>query len=310
MMFLVIEQALNGVQLGVTLFLLAAGLSLILGIMNLVNLAHGSLYMIGAYVSIQLGLWLDSLVLGILVAIPAVVVIGMVVERIVISKLYERHHLDQVLATFGLMLIFNELVAIMWGRTALFAGIPSFLSGRIEFIPGAPYPVWRLVVIAVGCLVALFLYFFIERTRIGMLIRAGASNRQMVGALGVNVRLLYTVVFGLGAALAGLAGMLTGPIRAVMPGMAEMSEEPILLQVFVVIVVGGIGSIRGALIASLIVGMVDTIGRVGLPLIFALILPPSAANTAGPAIASMMIYLVMAVVLIVRPRGLFSVRSG
>jgi branched-chain amino acid transport system permease protein len=229
-----------------------------------------------------------------------------VVEVVVLRALYERDHLDQVLATFGLILFFNEAVALIWGRAALFASGPSWLSGHIELFSGSRYPLYRVAIIGVGLAVALGLWYVVTRTRLGMLIRAGASNRTMVAALGVNIRLLYTVVFGFGAALAGLAGLLAGPIYNVQPAMGEL----ILIQVFVVIVIGGIGSIRGALFCSIIVGIVDTMGRAFLKPVLGQLISPPAAEAAGPALASMMIYLLMAVVLALRPEGLFPVKSG
>jgi branched-chain amino acid transport system permease protein len=305
-LILVFEQLLNGVQLGVTLFLMAAGLTLVFGIMNLVNLAHGSLYMVGAYLAVTAIDWTGSYVFGILLGLLGTLVVGMLVEVVALRTLYERDHLDQVLATFGLILFFNELVAIIWGRTALFSTLPSYLQGHIEIIPGSIYPLYRAVVIVIGLAVAVALWYVVTRTRLGMLIRAGASNRTMVAALGINIRLLYTVVFGFGALLAGFAGMLAGPIYNVQPGMGEL----ILIQVFVVIVIGGIGSIRGALVGALIVGIVDTLGRAFLkPLLGAFISPP-AAEAAGPALASMLIYLLMAGVLALRPEGLFPAKSG
>jgi len=303
---LFLEQGLNGLQFGVMLFLMAAGLTLVFGIMNLVNLAHGSLYMVGAYFATTFHQWTGSFVLAVLLALPAALVVGILVEVVALRTLYERDHLDQVLATFGLILFFNELVRVVWGASALYTSLPSFLEGRVELIPGAPYPTYRLAIIAVGLLVALFLYFVVTRTRLGMLIRAGASNREVVGALGIDVKLLYTLVFGLGAALAGLSGLMAGPILTVQPGMGE----PILILTFVVIVIGGIGSIRGAFVAAVIVGLVDTIGRAFLPLFLKTFLAPDAADTAGPAIASMLIYILMAAVLVFRPQGLFPARSG
>jgi branched-chain amino acid transport system permease protein len=303
---LLFEQALNGLQLGVTLFLMAAGLTLVFGIMNLVNLAHGSLYMIGAYFAVTAVQWTGSYPLGILLALLGTLVVGMLVEVIALRTLYERDHLDQVLATFGLILFFNELVAIIWGRTALYTSLPSHLQGFVEIVPGSIYPVYRALVIGVGLLVGAVLWYLVAKTRLGMLIRAGASNRTMVAALGINIRLLYTVVFGFGAALAGLAGLMAGPIYAVQPGMGEL----ILIQVFVVIVIGGIGSIRGALVGALIVGMVDTMGRAFLKPLLGHFISPPAAEAAGPALASMLIYLLMALVLAVRPAGLFPAKSG
>ena len=298
---LIAEQTLNGLQLGVTLFLIAAGLTLVFGIMNLVNLAHGALYMVGAYLGTyffqQTGSWPLALVL----ALAGTLLVGMVTEIVALRTLYERDHLDQVLATFGLILFFNELVAMLWGRSAIFSTIPTYLTGHVE-IGILRYPLYRLLIIGVGLAVALLLWWVVARTRLGMLVRAGASNRAMVAALGINIRLLYTVVFGCGAALAGLAGLLVGPIYSVQPGMGEL----ILIQVFVVIVIGGIGSIRGAFAGALIVGMVDTLGRAFLKPALATVLSPAAADAAGPALASMLIYLLMAVVLAFRPAGLFA----
>jgi branched-chain amino acid transport system permease protein len=301
---LVFEQLLNGVQLGVMLFLMAAGLTLVLGIMNLVNLAHGALYMVGAYLATAATQWTGSYPLGVALGLAGALVVGMAVEVTTIRPLYSRDHLDQVLATFGLILFFNELVAIVWGRASLYTSLPGWLQGHVQLLPGSTYPVYRLAIIAVGLAVAAALWYVVARTRLGMLIRAGASNRTMVAALGVNIRLLYTVVFGFGAALAGLAGLMAGPIYSVQPGMGEL----ILIQVFVVIVIGGIGSIRGALVGALIVGIVDTMGRAFLKPVLGSLISPTAAEAAGPALASMLIYLLMAVVLAVKPAGLFSNR--
>jgi branched-chain amino acid transport system permease protein len=301
---LVFEQLLNGVQLGVMLFLMAAGLTLVLGIMNLVNLAHGALYMVGAYLAIAAMEWTGSYLLGVALGLGGALLVGMAVEVTTLRPLYARDHLDQVLATFGLILFFNELVAILWGRASLYTALPSWLQGHVRLIPGSSFPVYRLAIIVVGLAVAAGLWFVITRTRLGMLIRAGASNRTMVAALGVNIRLLYTVVFGFGAALAGLAGLMAGPIYSVQPGMGEL----ILIQVFVVIVIGGIGSIRGALVGALIVGIVDTMGRAFLKPVLGSLISPTAAEAAGPALASMLIYLLMAVVLAAKPAGLFGSR--
>jgi branched-chain amino acid transport system permease protein len=302
----VVEQILNGLQFGVMLFLLAAGLTLVFGIMNLVNLAHGSLYMVGAYLATAAYGWTGSFLLAAVFALAATLAVGMVVEVLTLRTLYERDHLDQVLATFGLILFFNEAVAIVWGRAALFTTVPRALSGQITLLPGLRYPAYRAVIILVGLAVALLLYLVVNRTRLGMLIRAGASNRTMVAALGVNVRVLYTVVFGFGAALAALGGLMAGPIYTVLPGMGE----EILIQVFVVIVIGGIGSIRGALVGAIVVGMVDTLGRAFLKPTLSTVIGPSAANDAGPALASMLIYLLMAAVLYFRPQGLFPAVRG
>jgi branched-chain amino acid transport system permease protein len=301
---LVLEQTLNGLQLGVMLFLMAAGLTLVFGIMNLVNLAHGSFYMVGAYLATYFYQATGSYWLGVLLGLAGTLVVGVAVEFLALRTLYEREHLDQVLCTFGLILFFNELAAMVWGRAALYTSIPEYLSGHVDLLPGLRYPLYRLVIIAVGLAVAGLLWFVVARTRLGMLIRAGATNRAMVSALGVNIRLLYTIVFGFGAALAGLAGLMAGPIYVVQPGMGEL----ILIEVLVVIVIGGIGSIRGALAGALIVGMVDTLGRAFLKPALATVLSPAAAQAAGPALASMLIYLLMAAVLALRPQGLFPAR--
>jgi len=302
---LVLEQTLNGLQFGVMLFLMAAGLTLVFGIMNLVNLAHGSLYMVGAYLAAAFAHWSGSFVLGVALALPATLLVGIAVEVIALRTLYERDHLDQVLATFGLILFFNELISIVWGRAAIYTSVPTILGGHFRILPGVPYPTYRASIIVVGILVSVLLWGLVTRTRLGMRIRAGASNRTMVSALGVNVQLLYTLVFGLGAALAGLAGAMAGPIYAVQPGMGEA----ILIQVFVVIVIGGIGSIRGAMVGAIVVGMADTLGRAFLKPMLATIISPPAADKAGPALASMLIYLLMAAVLFFRPEGLFPARS-
>ena len=257
--------------------------------------------MVGAYLTLAAAQWTGSYLAGLALGIAGTLLVGIVTELVALRTLYERDHLDQVLATFGLILIFNELIAILWGRAALYSTIPDYLSGHVQIVEGLRYPFYRLVIIGVGLAVAVLLWFTVSRTRIGMLIRAGASNRAMVAALGINIRLLYTIVFGVGAALAGLAGLLSGPIYAVQPGMGEL----ILIQVFVVIVIGGIGSIRGAFAGALIVGMVDTMGRAFLKPVLGSLISPTAAEAAGPALASMLIYLLMAVVLSFRPQGLF-----
>lgn len=304
-MLLVFEQLLNGLQLGVTLFLLSAGLTLIFGIMQVINLAHGSFYMIGAYVAATVTAYTGSFLLGLAVALPVTALIGMLVEMSILRRLYQKEHVDQVLATFGLIMFFNELTRIIWGRQPLFMDVPAWLSGSIELIPGIPYPSYRLAVIGVGLLVALFLYLLFAYTRVGMQIRAGASNREMAAALGINITRLYTLVFGLGALLAGLAGVMAGPILAVEAGMGES----ILILTFVVIVIGGIGSVRGAFVGALLVGMVDTLGRAFLPLLFRQLFSSATADGAAASIASMLIYLLMAAILIWRPRGLLPAHS-
>jgi branched-chain amino acid transport system permease protein len=278
---------------------------LIFGIMNVINLAHGSLYMVGAYVAAVTFAASGSFLLGLVAALMAAAGVGLALEIVVFRTLYGRDHLDQVLATFGLILFFNEAVRMLWGRTALYTRVPDFLNGRVELLPGAPYPIYRLAIIAVGLAVASGLYLLIVRTRLGMLIRAGAANRVMLGALGVNVTLLYTLVFVLGAALAALAGVMAGPIFTVESGMGES----VLISAFVVIVIGGIGSIRGAFVAALLVGIVDAVGRAYLRPMMAMFMSRAAADNAGPALASMLIYIVMAAVLFVRPQGLFPPRG-
>ena len=302
---LLFEQLFNGIQFGMLLFLLAAGLTLVFGIMDLMNLAHGSLYMMGAYFAATVTRATDSFMLGLAVALPATLLLGIVLEMIVLRKLYDRGHLDQVLATFGMILFFNELVRLIWGPDGIEIVLPAFLNQTVHFF-AVPLPMYRLVVIVVGLVVAAFLYYLVVKTRLGMLIRAGASNREMVGALGVDIKRVFTLVFGLGAALAALAGVLAGPIFAVTIGMGEH----ILIQVLVVIVIGGIGSIKGAFVGALLIGVIDVIGRSFLDSFFSLFLPINAAETAAPAVASMLIYILMALVLFFRPQGLFPARTG
>jgi branched-chain amino acid transport system permease protein len=302
-MLLLIEQCLNGLQFGLLLFLLAAGLTLVFGIMDLVNLAHGSLYMLGAYFAATFVGLTDSFVLGALLALLATLLVGMFMEVVALRRLYGRDHLDHVLGTFGLILFFNELVRIVWGPAGLSLSLPMWLIYPVEIVPGLFYPTYRIAIIVTALLVALFLYWLVMRTRLGMLIRAGASNREMTAALGVNINLLYTLVFGLGAALAGLAGLMQAPILTVQIGMGEN----ILILAFVVIIIGGIGSIRGAFIAAVMVGLIDTIGRAFLPDLLRVFFSSRAASTVAPAMSSMLIYLLMAAVLVLRPAGLFPV---
>ena len=298
-------QLLNGFQFGVLLFLLSAGLTLVLGIMNFVNLAHGSLYMMGAYFAAAAYGWSGSFLLAGLFAVPATLALGLLLERLVLGKLYARDHLDQVLATFGLILLLNELVRVVWGQSPMYMSLPPELSGTVDLF-GLPYPAYRFLIIAVGLLVALALYLVIHRTRIGMLIRAGASDPVMVSAMGVNIGRVNGLVFGGGAALAGLAGFMAAPILSVQPGMGEQ----VLNLTLVVIVTGGVGSIRGAFYGALIVGIVDTLGRVMLPALLRELFERSVAQAAGPALASMSIYILMALVLALRPQGLFPVKHG
>jgi len=300
---LIVEQALNGLQFGLMLFLLAAGLTLVFGIMDMINLAHGSLYMLGAFLAATLVQATGSFAAGVLLAIPATAILGMLLEVSVLRTLYSRDHLSQVLATFALILIFNEAVRIVWGPDMPLP-MPAALSGPVQLLPGMYYSAYRLL-IGVGAVVAALLYLLVARTRIGMLVRAGASNREMALAMGVNIRWLFTLLFGVGAGLCAVAGALLGPLLAVQVGMGEN----ILILAFVVIVIGGIGSIRGALVGSLLVGIVDTIGRAFLPILFGVFFQPRVASAAGPAIASVLVYVLMAVVLSFRPQGLFPARG-
>ncbi len=293
-MLLVVEQFLNGLQFGLLLFLLAAGLTLVFGIMDFVNLAHGSLYMMGAYFAATFVAWTGNFIIGVLLALGATLLLGIALEFVALRHLYGRDHLDHVLATFGLILFFNDAVRLIWGPAGLALPLPAWLTVPIAIMPGIYYPAYRLAIIAVALAVALMLYIVVMRTRIGMLIRAGAS-------LGINIKLLYTLVFGLGAALAGLAGLMQAPILTVQIGMGEN----ILILAFVIIVIGGIGSIRGAFLAAIFVGLIDTLGRAFLPDLLRQVLSSTAASTAAPALSSMLIYLLMAIVLVVRPEGLF-----
>jgi len=284
------------------LFLMAAGLTLIFGVMGLINLAHGSLYMVGAFACAAVAASTGSFWLGLVASLVAAAAAGAIVEVTVIRRLYERDHLDQVLATFALILIFSEATRWLFGSFPLYLDIPPLLAGAVELPGGVFYPLYRLAIIGVGLAVALGLYVLISRTRLGMRIRAGESDREMIGALGVDIRTLYTVVFALGAALAGLAGALVGALQSVQVGMGE----PVLILAFVVIVIGGIGSIKGAFVGAILVGVVDTMGRVLLPQALAAILGPAQASGIGAALSSMLIYIVMALILAFRPKGLFA----
>lgn len=298
----VIEQILNGVQFGVMLFLMAAGLTLVFGVMGLINLAHGSLYMIGAFVCAWVSGWVGSFWIGLVAGLLAAAAVGALMEILVIRRLYQRDHLDQVLATFAMILIFSEGTRWIFGDQPLWLDIPQLLSGAVDLPFGVSYPLYRLAIILVGVALAIGLYLLITKTRLGMQIRAGESDREMIGALGINIATLYTVVFALGAALAGVAGSFVGALQSVQVGMGE----PVLILAFVVIVIGGIGSIEGALVASVLVGLVDTLGRVFLPQLFALFMEPSAATSVGSALSSTSIYILMAIVLIWKPKGLFA----
>ncbi|WP_212525486.1 branched-chain amino acid ABC transporter permease [Actibacterium sp. MT2.3-13A] len=300
---LLIEQVLNGLQLGVMLFLMAAGLTLIFGVMGLINLAHGSLYMVGAFAAAAVAAATGSFLLALAASLAAAAAAGAVIELGVIRRLYDRDHLDQVLATFALILVFSEGTRWIFGSFPLFLEVPDYLSGPVTLFGGIQYPLYRLVIILAGLGIAAGLFLLIGRTRIGIQIRAGEADREMIAALGIDITRLYTLVFALGAALAGLAGALVGAIQSVQVGMGE----PVLILAFVVIVIGGIGSVKGALVGALLVGLTDTLGRSFLPGLFGLIMEPAAATTVGSALASMAIYILMAGVLLFRPRGLFGV---
>lgn len=277
-------QLLNGIQYGFLLFLVASGLTLVFGIMGIINLAHGSFYMIGAYLAFWFTGLTGNLFTGILLALPVSVIVGYAVERLAISYLYRRDHLYQVLLTYALILIFNELQRMLWGSDVHSVPIPDLLSGSLPLTENQAYPVYRLFISACCIAIALAMYWVIQRTRLGMTIRAGASNREMVQSLGINVNRLFAIVFSLGATLAALAGMLAAPVNTVYPGIGD----GILIISFVVVVIGGIGSIKGAFIGAMLIGIADTFGKVLLP-----------------EMASMVVYALMAIVLFWRPQGLF-----
>jgi branched-chain amino acid transport system permease protein len=294
----VAEQLANAIQLGAMLFLAAAGLTLVFGIMNFINLAHGSLYMLGAFIGASVLALTQSFAAAIAAALAGAAAVGLALEWSVLRRLYERDHNAQVLGTFGLILFFNEAVRMIWGNAPLFLGIPNGLEGTLAILPGVPYSAYRLAITLIGLAVAGAMALLITRTRVGALIRAGASNREILQAMGIDVRRLFAFVFALGGALAGLAGALTGPIQSVQVGMGE----PVLILAFVVIVIGGIGSVRGAFVGSMLVGLVDTLGRA--------LLPKALGYTVGPALASMAIFVLMSVMLYFRPTGLFPVASS
>ncbi len=298
---LLLVQTLNGLQLGVLLFLIAAGLTLVFGVMDFINLAHGVQYMLGAYLAVMFYGLTGSFLAALVLALAAALAFGLFLEFTIFRHLYGRDHLDQVMATFGIILFLNEAVKFLWGPAPLTLPIPELLSGSVVLMPGLLYPVWRIVVIAAGLIVAIGLYLLVNHTRAGMLVRAGAANAAMVSALGVDIRRLFMIVFGFGTMLAGFAGVMIAPILSVEPGMGDT----ILILAFVVIVIGGIGSIRGAFVAALLIGLVDTLGRSFAVDVLRFVMAPAPARTVGPAIASMLIYLLMALVLYLRPSGLF-----
>ena len=302
---LFIVQLLNGLQLGVLLFLVAAGLTLVFGVMDFINLAHGVQYMLGAYLAVTFVSLTGSFLLGLVLALAAALLLGLALEFLVFRHLYERDHLDQVLATFGLILLLNQAVKMIWGAAPLSVPVPEFLSGNVRLMDGILYPVYRFALIAAGLGVGALLWFVVEKTRAGMLLRAGASNAPMVSALGVDIRKLFMIVFAFGTMLAGFAGAMAAPILSVEPGMGDT----VLILAFVVIVVGGIGSIRGAFVGALIVGLVDTLGRSSMNDLLRLFMAPASARATGAALSSMLIYLVMAAVLFVRPEGLLPAKG-
>ena len=302
---LLFVQTLNGLQLGILLFLIAAGLTLVFGVMDFINLAHGVQYMIGAYLAALFSTWTGSFWSGLALTLPVAVAFGLILEVLIFRRLYGRDHLDQVLATLGLIIFLNQAVKTLWGAAPLSVPVPELLSGSIPLMDGLLYPVYRLALIATGLAAALLLYVLINHTRVGMLVRAGATNAPMVSALGVDIGRLFMLVFGFGAMLAGMAGAIVAPILSVEPGMGDN----LLILTFVVIVIGGIGSIRGAFIAALMVGLIDTLGRAFGPQLLRLVLAPAAASQTGRSLAPMLIYILMAAVLFFRPSGLFPVKQ-
>ncbi len=302
---LLLVQGLNGLQLGILLFLVAAGLTLVFGVMDFINLAHGVQYMLGAYLAAAFAAWTGSFWLALLCALPAALAFGLLLEWLVFRHLYDRDHLSQVLATFGVILVLNQGVKLVWGAAPLQVPIPELLSGGVEIMSGLRYPVYRIAILVTGLATAGLLWLVVERTKIGMLVRAGATNAPMVAALGVDIRRLFMGVFGFGAMLAGFAGVMAAPILSVEPGMGDN----LLILAFVVIVIGGIGSVRGAFIAALMVGLIETLGKSLMPDLMRLFMDASSARQTGAALASMLIYIAMAAILAVRPAGLFPVRS-
>ena len=297
---LLITQLMNGLQLGLLLFLLASGLTLIFGIMDFINLSHGSFYMVGAYFCGTIVSLTGSFIIGVLVGLVGVFIVGALVERFIARNLYVKDHLDHVLVTFGLILIFDTLVHLVWGPSGMAIPLPEVLNGQVT-LGNLVLPTYRLVIIFAGLLVAAILYVLVAKTRLGMLIRAGASNRVMVEALGININRLFLFVFALGAAMAGLAGMLIAPITEASIGMGN----DIIIIALVVVIVGGIGSIKGAFYAALIIGMIDTMSRSYLDQLLQLVMPVTYAETAAPSLSAMLVYILMASVLAFRPQGLF-----
>ncbi len=294
-------QIFNGVQLGLLLFLVASGLTLVFGILDFVNLAHGSLYMLGAFIGASLTFFTGNYLWGVLLALPATAVLGLLIERVIVRHLYQRSHLDQVLATFGVILVLDTCAHLVWGPAGIAVPLPDWLDGQVELFSGAVIPSFRLLIIGAGLAIAAGLFWVVNHTRLGMLIRAGASNRTMVSALGIDIQTLFSLVFALGAVLAGLAGMLISPITEASIGMGN----EIIITAFVVIIVGGIGSMKGAFVAAIVIGLIDTMGRSYLDDLFKLVMSAEAAENSAPAVSAMLIYIMMALILALRPQGLF-----
>ncbi len=298
---LFLEQLFNGFQTGITLFLISAGLTIILGTMNFVNLAHGSQVMIGAYVATYFFGLTESFFLGIIFAIPCTFIFGITLEILIIRHFYNRDHMEQVLVTFGLIIFFNEVVRILFGPASLYSTIPKILSNSVMLLPELPYPAYRLFIIGVGIISALIIYVLIHKSKIGAMVRAGENNSIIASALGININLLFRLVFATGATFAGLAGMMIGPLTSIEPGMGE----PLLILALVVIIIGGVGSIKGAFFSAILIGIIDTLGRVFIPFLLKLFLNNSSADGAGPALSSMLVYILMIIILIKKPNGLF-----
>lgn len=293
-----IEQVFNGLQLGMILFLMAVGVTLTFGVMNLINLAHGSMLMMGAFLIAFATSSVKSFGLAVLMAMVLVFALSWVIEKLLVKHLYAKSHLDQVLATFGLSIFMNDAVIMIWGREPLFVNLPNWLEGPVQLTPDFSYPLYRLVITAVAIFAGLVLWFLLTKTRLGMQIRAGAEKREMMGALGVNINFLFTAVFAMSAMLAALAGLMLGPMISVQSGMGE----PLLILSLAVVVIGGIGSLKGALYAAILVGLVDTLGRMVWPHLLGAIVGNIVSNAA--------IYILMAVVIAIRPAGLFGRRMG
>ena len=298
---LFLEQLFNGFQTGITLFLISAGLTIILGTMNFVNLAHGSQVMIGAYVATYFFGLTESFFLGIIFAIPCTFIFGITLEILIIRHFYNRDHMEQVLVTFGLIIFFNEVIRIVFGPASLYSTIPKILSNSVMLLPELPYPAYRLFIIGIGIISALIIYVLIHKSKIGAMVRAGENNSIIASALGININLLFRLVFATGATFAGLAGMMIGPLTSIEPGMGE----PLLILALVVIIIGGVGSIKGAFFSAILIGIIDTLGRVFIPFLLKLFLNNSSADGAGPALSSMLVYILMIIILIKKPNGLF-----